>query len=83
MCPKMCISVLHAWISKTGSLFVYRLHKNYELLKSRLNQIIESKKMLEVDLKQRALYNRTLISDMNSLKPEIKRLYKLREQFKK
>lgn len=37
----------------------------------------------QVDLDRRSTRNRTLIGDMNSMKPEIKRLNKQREQWKK
>ena len=60
-----------------------RLQENYELLGARLAEIMESKKQLEVDLKQQAASNRTLIADMNALKPEIKREYKMRDTYKK
>lgn len=38
---------------------------------------------LKVDLDRRSSRNRMLIGDMNSMKPEIKRLNKQREQWKK
>ncbi|BFY99582.1 hypothetical protein BsWGS_02622 [Bradybaena similaris] len=60
-----------------------RLQENLELLKSRYMRIQESKSALEVDLDRRSTRNRTLIGDMNSMKPEIKRLNKQREQWKK
>lgn len=60
-----------------------RLHENYELLKGRLMNITESKSQLEVDIKRKTQHNRHLISEMNSLKPEIKRLTRQRDQLKK
>ncbi|XP_050401628.1 phosphatidylinositol 3-kinase regulatory subunit alpha isoform X2 [Patella vulgata] len=62
---------------------VQKLHENYELLKSRYLSIQESKSALEVDINRKSSHNRGLISEMNSMKPEIKRLYKQREQLKK
>lgn len=59
----------------------FRLQENYELLKTRLCEIIASKKQLDGDLQQQLLLNKRYIEEMNSLKPEIKRLYKLREQY--
>lgn len=53
------------------------------MLKSRLMNITESKSQLEVDIKRKTQHNRVLISDMNSLKPEIKRLTRQRDQLKK
>ena len=64
-------------------LLCYRLRENYELLRTRLNSIMESKHGLEEDIKIQAQRNRNYVADMNALKPEIKRLYKLREQLKK
>ncbi|GFS13479.1 phosphatidylinositol 3-kinase regulatory subunit alpha [Elysia marginata] len=62
---------------------VPRLNENLELLKARFNRIQESKSALEVDVDRRSTTNRQLIGDMNSMKPEIKRLNKQREQWKK
>ncbi|XP_046372437.1 phosphatidylinositol 3-kinase regulatory subunit alpha-like isoform X2 [Haliotis rufescens] len=62
---------------------IQKLHENLELLKSRCLGIQESKSGLEVDINRKSSYNRSLISEMNSLKPEIKRLYRQREQLKK
>ena len=44
---------------------------------------MDSKHGLEEDIKQQAARNRNYVADMNALKPEIKRLYKAREQLKK
>jgi phosphoinositide-3-kinase regulatory subunit len=63
--------------------FVSRMKENYRLLTNRLHEIKESKKRLEVDLKQQADKNRTLVAEMNALKPDIKRYYRSREQNKK
>ena len=62
---------------------ISRLHENFELLKGRLMSITESKSQLEVDIKRKTQHNRSLISEMNSLKPEIKRLSRQRDQLKK
>lgn len=66
-----------------SSLELQRLHENYELLKSRLMSITESKSQLSVDITRKTHHNRTLISDINSLKPEIKRLNRQRDNLKK
>ncbi|XP_062575749.1 phosphatidylinositol 3-kinase regulatory subunit alpha-like isoform X2 [Saccostrea cucullata] len=60
-----------------------KLAENYELLKSRWLSIQESKQALEIDINKKTVLNRSLISDMNSLRPEIKRLHKQREQIRK
>jgi len=60
-----------------------RLHENFELLKGRLMSITENKSQLEVDIKRKTQHNRALISEMNSLKPEMKRLSRQRDQLKK
>ncbi|XP_053394066.1 phosphatidylinositol 3-kinase regulatory subunit alpha-like isoform X1 [Mercenaria mercenaria] len=62
---------------------IQRLHENFELLKGRLMSIMENKSQLEVDIKRKTQHNRALISEMNSLKPEIKRLSRQRDQLKK
>lgn len=62
---------------------IQKLHENFELLKSRYLKIQESKSALEVDLERKSHHNRSLISDMNAMKPEIKRLQRQRDQLKK
>ncbi|XP_055949573.1 phosphatidylinositol 3-kinase regulatory subunit alpha-like isoform X4 [Argiope bruennichi] len=57
------------------------LMENYELLKSRLQALEESKKQLDMELKHQAAFHRSLDREMNTLKPEIMRLYKQREDF--
>ncbi|WAR24771.1 P85AA-like protein [Mya arenaria] len=69
--------------SEAGQNELQRLHENFELLKGRLMNITESKSQLEVDIKRKTQHNRVLISEMNSLKPEIKRLTRQRDQLKK
>ena len=67
----------------TNSFTSYRLKDNFDVLNARLGEITESKVRLEEDLKQQTMSNRTRIANMNSLKPEIKRVYMLREQYRK
>jgi hypothetical protein len=61
---------------------VCRLYENFELLKERYLKIQESKSALEVDLNRKSHHNRMLISEMNALKPEIKRLLRQRDSLK-
>ncbi|CAL1540645.1 unnamed protein product [Lymnaea stagnalis] len=70
-------------LSEASGHEIQKLQENLDLLKSRLMRIQESKSALEVDLDRRSTRNRMLIGDMNSMKPEIKRLNKQREQWKK
>ncbi|XP_059145678.1 phosphatidylinositol 3-kinase regulatory subunit gamma-like isoform X2 [Physella acuta] len=70
-------------LSETSGHEMQKLQENLELLKSRMMRITESKSALEVDLDRRSTRNRLLIGEMNSIKPEIKRLNKQREQWKK
>lgn len=65
------------------TVIIFRLHENYELLKSRWLSIQESKEALEIEINRKTQQNRALISDMNSLRPEIKRLHRQREQKRK
>jgi cell division protein FtsB len=48
-----------------------------------LDSISRSKEQLELDISTKTQRNRSLISDMNALRPEIKRLNKQRDQIKK
>ena len=75
---KRTILFIHA-----NSFISYRLKDNFDVLNARLREITESKVRLEEDLKQQTMSNRTRIANMNSLKPEIKRVYMLREQYRK
>lgn len=59
------------------------MKENYDLLKGRLDSITRSKEQLENDIAEKTQKNRSLISDMNALRPEIKRLNKQRDQIKK
>ncbi|XP_076102045.1 phosphatidylinositol 3-kinase regulatory subunit alpha-like isoform X1 [Mytilus galloprovincialis] len=60
-----------------------RLKENYDLLRGRLDSITGSKEHLEADISAKTQRNRSLISDMNALRPEIKRLNRQRDQIKK
>lgn len=60
-----------------------KLHENFELLKRRLSNIVENRGKLEVDIQRQSARNRSYISEMNSMKPELKRLCKTREMSKK
>ena len=63
---------------------VCRLQDNYDLLQQRLGKIRDSELILREDVTQQAGRNRRInAAEMNELKPEIKRLYKQREQYKK
>ncbi|XP_077981754.1 phosphatidylinositol 3-kinase regulatory subunit alpha-like [Glandiceps talaboti] len=58
-----------------------RLMENYGLLKSRVEEIKVKKEQLEFELKRQAEENRNLDREMNSLKPDIIQLRKLRDQY--
>ncbi|XP_066298836.1 phosphatidylinositol 3-kinase regulatory subunit alpha-like isoform X2 [Branchiostoma lanceolatum] len=58
-----------------------KIMENYDNLKSRLNEIIESSKQLELDLKLQTEGNRNLDREMNSIKPDIIQLRKIRDQY--
>ncbi|ELT95404.1 hypothetical protein CAPTEDRAFT_179314 [Capitella teleta] len=60
-----------------------KLAENFALLQARLGAINDSKDGLDEDIRKQAARNRNYVADMNALKPEIKRLYKAREQLKK
>ncbi|KAM4022631.1 phosphatidylinositol 3-kinase regulatory subunit gamma-like isoform 2-T2 [Anomaloglossus baeobatrachus] len=57
-----------------------RIIINSEKLKSRLGEIHESKERLEQDLKKQALDNRELDKKINSIKPDLIQLRKVRDQ---
>ncbi len=63
--------------------YIYRLRENHQLLRQRLEAYQNSMVALEENLKEEAIRNRNFVAEMNALKPEVKRLYKLREQYKK
>ncbi|XP_048833560.1 LOW QUALITY PROTEIN: phosphatidylinositol 3-kinase regulatory subunit gamma-like [Brienomyrus brachyistius] len=60
---------------------IERIMMNYEKLKSRLGEIHDSKVRLEQDLKTQALDNRETDKKMNSLKPDLIQLRKIRDQY--
>uniref|UniRef100_A0AAY5EBM7 Phosphatidylinositol 3-kinase regulatory subunit gamma n=1 Tax=Electrophorus electricus TaxID=8005 RepID=A0AAY5EBM7_ELEEL len=60
---------------------IERIMMNYEKLKCRLGEIHESKIRLEQDLKTQALDNRETDKKMNSLKPDLIQLRKIRDQY--
>ncbi|XP_071202421.1 phosphatidylinositol 3-kinase regulatory subunit gamma-like isoform X1 [Salvelinus alpinus] len=60
---------------------IERIMMNYEKLKSRLGEIHDSKISLEQDLKAQALDNRETDKKMNSLKPDLIQLRKIRDQY--
>ncbi|XP_048845788.1 phosphatidylinositol 3-kinase regulatory subunit gamma-like isoform X1 [Brienomyrus brachyistius] len=58
-----------------------RIRINCEKLKSRLGEIHDSKSRLEQDLKRQALDNRETDKKINSLKPDLIQLRKIRDQY--
>nr|XP_005279070.1 phosphatidylinositol 3-kinase regulatory subunit beta isoform X2 [Chrysemys picta bellii] len=58
-----------------------RILMNSEKLKSRVTEIHDSKMKLEQDLKKQASENREIDKRMNSLKPDLMQLRKLRDQY--
>lgn len=59
---------------------IERILMNYEKLKSRLSEIHESKLRLEQELQRQALDVRETDKKMNSLKPDLIQLRKIRDQ---
>lgn len=57
-----------------------RILLNYEKLKSRLGDIHDSRQRLEQELKTQALEHRETDKKMNSLKPDLIQLRKIRDQ---
>jgi hypothetical protein len=60
-----------------------RLEENRELLKLRHLSVMYSKSNLEADVKDLAVCNRANYANLTALKPELKRLKKLRETYRK
>nr|XP_033771627.1 phosphatidylinositol 3-kinase regulatory subunit gamma isoform X2 [Geotrypetes seraphini] len=60
---------------------IERIMMNFEKLKSRLGEIHDSKIRLEQDLKKQALDNREIDKKMNSIKPDLIQLRKIRDQY--
>lgn len=54
---------------------------NYEKLKSRITEIVDSKRRLEEDLKKQAADYREIDKRMNSIKPDLIQLRKTRDQY--
>ncbi|XP_063819452.1 phosphatidylinositol 3-kinase regulatory subunit alpha isoform X2 [Pseudophryne corroboree] len=60
---------------------VQRILHNYEKLKSRISEIVDSKRRLEEDLKKQATEYREIDKRMNSIKPDLIQLRKTRDQY--
>ncbi|XP_041430264.1 phosphatidylinositol 3-kinase regulatory subunit alpha isoform X1 [Xenopus laevis] len=60
---------------------IQRLLHNYEKLKSRISEIVDSKRRLEEDLKKQTAENREIDKRMNSIKPDLIQLRKTRDQY--
>ena len=58
---------------------IHSLMENYELLKSRMKGLEQSRMELQKDLQEQAAYSRTLDREMNALKPELHQLCKTRD----
>lgn len=58
-----------------------RIMGNYEKLKSRISEIVDSKRRLEEDLKKQAADYREIDKRMNSIKPDLIQLRKTRDQY--
>lgn len=66
----------------TQSIIVaLRIMGNYEKLKSRISEIVDSKRRLEEDLKKQAADYREIDKRMNSIKPDLIQLRKTRDQY--
>ncbi|XP_040195834.1 phosphatidylinositol 3-kinase regulatory subunit alpha isoform X2 [Rana temporaria] len=60
---------------------IQRILHNYEKLKSRISEIVDSKRRLEEDLKKQAAEYREIDKRMNSIKPDLIQLRKTRDQY--
>ncbi|XP_075038587.1 phosphatidylinositol 3-kinase regulatory subunit alpha isoform X1 [Mixophyes fleayi] len=60
---------------------IQRILHNYEKLKSRISEIVDSKRRLEEDLKKQATEYREIDKRMNSIKPDLIQLRKTRDQY--
>lgn len=60
---------------------IQKIQTNSERLKSRVKEIHDSKRKLEQDLKQQVSDNREIDKKMNSLKPDLMQLRKIRDQY--
>uniref|UniRef100_A0A8D2ZW76 Phosphoinositide-3-kinase, regulatory subunit 2 (beta) n=1 Tax=Scophthalmus maximus TaxID=52904 RepID=A0A8D2ZW76_SCOMX len=60
---------------------IQKIQTNSERLKSRVKEIHDSKRKLEQDLRQQVSDNREIDKKMNSLKPDLMQLRKIRDQY--
>ncbi|RVE66074.1 hypothetical protein OJAV_G00122920 [Oryzias javanicus] len=60
---------------------IQRIMGNYEKLKSRISEIVDSKRRLEEDLRKQAADYREIDKRMNSIKPDLIQLRKTRDQY--
>ncbi|XP_061881288.1 phosphatidylinositol 3-kinase regulatory subunit alpha-like [Entelurus aequoreus] len=60
---------------------IQRIVENYDKLRSRISEIVDSKRHLEVDLKKQAADYREIDKKMNSIKPDLIQLRKTRDQY--
>lgn len=60
---------------------IQKIQSNSERLKSRVTEIHDSKRKLEQDLRQQVSDNREIDKKMNSLKPDLMQLRKMRDQY--
>ncbi|KAM4615758.1 phosphatidylinositol 3-kinase regulatory subunit alpha-like isoform 2-T2 [Polymixia lowei] len=60
---------------------IQRIMGNYDKLKSRISEIVDSKCHLEADLKKQAADYREIDKKMNSIKPDLIQLRKTRDQY--
>nr|AAI70134.1 MGC80357 protein [Xenopus laevis] len=60
---------------------IQRILHNHEKLKSRISEIVDSKRRLEEDLKKQTAENREIDKRMNSIKPDLIQLRKTRDQY--
>lgn len=58
---------------------IHSLKENYDLLKSRMGGLQQSRKELQESLRVQAAYSRNLDREMNALKPELHQLCKSRD----
>uniref|UniRef100_A0A3Q2CHG7 Phosphoinositide-3-kinase, regulatory subunit 2 (beta) n=1 Tax=Cyprinodon variegatus TaxID=28743 RepID=A0A3Q2CHG7_CYPVA len=60
---------------------IQKIQSNSERLRSRVKEIHDSKRKLEQDLKEQVSDNREIDKKMNSLKPDLMQLRKIRDQY--
>ncbi|XP_051944412.1 phosphatidylinositol 3-kinase regulatory subunit beta isoform X1 [Hippocampus zosterae] len=60
---------------------IQKIQSNSERLKSRVKEIHDSKRKLEQDLRKQVSDNREIDKKMNSLKPDLMQLRKIRDQY--